>query len=168
MLKADEIIELLKLEPLIGEGGFFRRTYFSEINLSQSVLSPEYNGTRSIASAIYYFLTPDTFSEMHKLLSDEIFHFYLGDNVEMLQLYPDGNGQIITIGNDLAAGIYPQVLVPVGCWQGLRLIEGGSYALLGTTMSPAFDYQDYTSGKRDILIKQYPQYKELITSLTNK
>ncbi|MFY9222392.1 MAG: cupin domain-containing protein [Blastocatellia bacterium] len=168
MLKADEIIELLKLEPLIGEGGFFRRTYFSEINLSQSILSAEYNGTRSIASAIYYFLTPDTFSEMHKLLSDEIFHFYLGDNVEMLQLYANGSGRIITIGNNLAAGIYPQVLVPAGCWQGLRLVAGGSYALLGTTMSPAFDYQDYTSGKRDILIKQYPQYKELITSLTNE
>jgi uncharacterized protein len=168
MLKADEIIELLKLEPLIGEGGFFRRTYFSNVNLSQNFLSPKYNGTRSIASAIYYFLTPDTFSEMHKLLSDEIFHFYLGDKVEMLQLYPDGNGKIITIGNDLAAGIYPQVLVPAGYWQGLRLIEGGSYALLGTTMSPAFDYQDYTSGKRDDLIKLYPQYKELITSLTNK
>ncbi len=168
MLKADEIIELLKLEPLIGEGGFFRRTYFSEINLSQSVLSPEYNGTRSIASAIYYFLTPDTFSEMHKLLSDEIFHFYLGDNVEMLQLYGDGSGKIITIGNNLAAGIYPQVLVPAGCWQGLRLVAGGSHALLGTTMSPAFDYHDYTSGKRGVLIKQYPQYKELITSLTNE
>ncbi|MBK7992070.1 MAG: cupin domain-containing protein [Blastocatellia bacterium] len=168
MLKAEEIIELLNLEPLVGEGGFFRRTYFSNINFSQNLLSPEYNGTRSIASAIYYFLTPDTFSEMHKLLSDEIFHFYLGDKVEMLQLHPDGNGKIITIGNDLAAGIYPQVLVPALSWQGLRLVSGGSYALLGTTMSPAFDYQDYTSGKRDDLIKLYPQYKELITSLTNK
>lgn len=169
MLSADEIISLLKLEPLVEEGGFFRRTYCSNQTLDLKLLetwSDKYKENKAVATAIYYFLTPTTFSAMHKLPSDEIFHFYLGDPVEMLQLYPDGSGQIITIGNDLAAGMQPQVLAPKGCWQGLRLITGGNYSLLGTTMSPGFDYSDYVGGKRNDLIVKYPKYSELITLLT--
>jgi predicted cupin superfamily sugar epimerase len=73
---------------------------------------------------------------MHRLKSDEIFHFYLGNPVEMLQLYPDGTGITITIGADIGAGMQPQVLVPTGTWQGARLKPGGKFALLGTTVSP--------------------------------
>jgi uncharacterized protein len=166
MLKADEIIKLLELEPLVPEGGFFRRTYCSKQTLTSSFLSSSYQGNRPLATAIYYFLTQETFSAMHKLPSDEIFHFYLGDPVEMLHLYPDGTGQVIKIGNDLASGFYPQVLSPAQCWQGLRLVDGGQYALLGTTMFPGFDYKDYIEGKRDYLTVKYPQFKELINQLT--
>ncbi len=169
MLTADEIISLLKLEPLIGEGGFFRRTYCSKQELSLNTLatwSSEYKEKKALSTAIYYFLTPETFSAMHKLPTDEIFHFYLGDPVEMLQLYEDGSGQVIIIGNDLAKGMQPQVLAPADCWQGLRLVDGGKYSLLGTTMSPGFDYSDYVEGKRQNLIVNYPKYNELITLLT--
>jgi hypothetical protein len=166
MLKAEEIIKLLDLEPLIPEGGFFRRTYLSTQILPKDTLPTIYKSQRALCSAIYYFLTPDTFSAMHKLPSDEIFHFYLGDTVEILHLYPDLTGKVIKIGNDLLSGIYPQVLAPAGCWQGLRLAPGGNYALLGTTMSPGFDFEDYIQADKEDLISQYPEYKELIAKLT--
>ncbi len=166
MLTADEIINLLELKPLVPEGGFFRRTYCSKLMLTPQFLPSLYQGNRPLATAIYYFLTPNTFSAIHKLPSDEGFHFYLGDTVEMLHLYPDGTGQIVKIGNDLALGLYPQVLAPAGCWQGLRLVSGGSYALLGTTMSPGYDDSDYVEGKREDLIIKYPQFSQLITKLT--
>jgi hypothetical protein len=111
-------------------------------------------------------LTPDTFSALHKLPGDEIFHFYLGDPVEMLQLHPDGRGEITVLGQDIAAGMRPQHLVRGGVWQGSRLRPGGSYALLGTTMSPGFDYKDYETGSRETLTKLYPKHSSLIASLT--
>ena len=84
--------------------------------------------------------------------SDEIFHFYLGDPVEMLQLLPDGRGKTVTIGLDLRAGMMPQVVVPRGVWQGSRLVAGGKFALLGCTVAPGFDFADYEHGRRTDLI----------------
>jgi predicted cupin superfamily sugar epimerase len=111
-------------------------------------------------------LTAETFSALHKLPGDEIFHFYLGDPVEMLQLHPDGRGEITVLGQDIATGMRPQHVVRGGVWQGSRLRPGGSYALLGTTMSPGFDYKDYETGSRETLTKLYPTYSTLIASLT--
>jgi predicted cupin superfamily sugar epimerase len=82
---------------------------------------------------------------MHRLRSDEVFHFYLGDEVEMLQLWPDGTGRRVGLGSDLAAGMLPQTVVPQGVWQGSRLVRGGRFALLGCTVSPGFDYADFES-----------------------
>ena len=103
---------------------------------------------------------------MHRLASDEIFHFYLGDPVEMLQLLPDGSGRTVVLGNDLAKGQHPQLIVEKNVWQGSRLVPGGQVALLGCTVSPGFDYADYETGKRDALVRDYGQFAELITSLT--
>ena len=105
---------------------------------------------------------------MHRLQSDEIFHFYLGDPVEMLQLWPDGTGRIIVLGSDLLNGIQPQVIVPRGVWQGARLFKNGKFALLGTTVSPGFEFADYESGQRDKLTQSYPQFRERIIALTNQ
>ncbi|HTD54861.1 MAG TPA: cupin domain-containing protein, partial [Silvibacterium sp.] len=115
---------------------------------------------------IYYLLEPGTFSEMHRLASDEIFHFYYGDPVEMLQLLPDGSGQTIVLGSDLSRGQHPQLIVPKDVWQGSRLLPGGNVALLGCTVSPGFDYADYETGSRADLTLSYPQYAELIEILT--
>ena len=130
------------------------------------MLPKRYGAPRLFGCAIYYMLTPDTFSEMHRLKSDELYHFYLGDPVEMLQLSPNRKGKIITIGNDLLAGMYPQTLVPYAVWQGSRLAPGGRYALLGCTAAPGFDFADYEPGKRDELARQYPEFGELIAELT--
>src|SRR5260370_38227 len=90
-----------------------------------------------------------TFSEMHRLASDEVFHFYAGDAVEMLQLIEGGGGKIVVIGSDLMRGQRPQVVVERGVWQGARLVEGGHWALLGCTVSPGFEFEDYESGVRE-------------------
>jgi predicted cupin superfamily sugar epimerase len=168
MLSAQQVIEILQLEPHPCEGGFFRETYRSSCAIPASALSKEYSGGRSASTAIYYLLTPDTFSEMHRLPTDEVFHFYLGDAVEMLQLHPHGRGEVIRLGSDLAAGERPQVLAPGGTWQGSRLVPGGKWALLGTTVAPGFDFADYTSGRRGELISAYPGFGELITALTRQ
>src|ERR1035438_4967125 len=97
-MTADEIKSLLKLEPHPAEGGYFRETYVA----LERVELPR--GSRSVGTAIYYLLEPGTFSEMHVLASDEVFHFYLGDPVEMLQLYPDGRSALFTLGPNLMAG----------------------------------------------------------------
>ena len=113
-------------------------------------------------------LSPDTFSAMHRLPGDEMFHFYLGDPVEMLQLKPDGTGEIILLGQDLASGMRLQHVVPGGVWQGSRLVAGGAYALLGTTMSPGFEYEDYETGSRDVLSQQFPGLAAKIAALTRQ
>ena len=99
-----------------------------------------------MGTAIYYLLKPGTFSALHRLPGDEIFHHYLGDSVEMLLLHPSGAGEVVRLGKDLAAGERPQVMVPGGAWQGSRLVEGGKVALLGCTVSPGFEYADYQHG----------------------
>jgi predicted cupin superfamily sugar epimerase len=163
---AREVIELLQLEPHPCEGGFFRETYRSRLVIPSAALSAEYSGDRSASTAIYYLLTPETFSEMHRLPTDEVFHFYLGDTVEMLQLHRDGHGEVLRLGTNLASGERPQVLAPGGSWQGSRLVLGGMWALVGTTVAPGFDFADYTRGRRDELIAEHSEFSMLITALT--
>jgi uncharacterized protein len=166
MLTVEQIRDLLKLEPHPIEGGYFVQTHRSGYNLSEAALAPGYAGRRAMSTAIYYLLTPDTFSSLHRLRGEEVFHFYLGDPVEMLQLKQDGTGELILLGHDIASGMRPQHTVSEGIWQGSRLRPGGKYALLGTTMAPGFDYQDYESGRREELIARYPAYSTLVASLT--
>jgi len=160
-MNASEILKLLKLEKHPKEGGYFRETY-----RSRAAHHPAgYPSERSISTAIYYLLTPDTFSAMHRLASDEIFHHYLGGAVEMLMLHPSGQSEVVRIGSDLAAGESPQVVVPAGTWQGSRLLAG-EFALLGCTVAPGFDYSDYEHGGRDALLKAFPQHADRIRALT--
>jgi uncharacterized protein len=165
-LTATDIRKLFHLEPHPIEGGYFVRTYVSQRHLPVSVLPQEYPSARPVGTAIYYLLTPDTFSALHRLPGDEIFHFYLGDPVEMLELRPDGTTARTLLGQDLAAGMQPQHVICGGVWQGSRLCAGGEYALLGTTMAPGFDYADYETGSRDRLIAEYPAQTERIIALT--
>jgi uncharacterized protein len=160
MLTLDQIKTLLKLEPHPKEGGFFAETYRSPSDIATQ------NGSRSLHTGIYYLLTTDSFSEMHVLPGDEMFHFYLGDAVETLQLYPDGSSDIITLGQDIAHEMKLQHVVRGGVWQGSRLKPGGRYALLGTTMSPGFAYEDYESGTASELISQWPDRSTVIRELT--
>jgi len=159
-MTAAEIKALLKLEPHPVEGGWYRRTYTSECNVELE------RGVRAAGTAIYYLLEPGTFSEMHLLQSDEIFHFYLGDPVEMLQLYPDGSSAVFTLGPDLAAGQHVQLAVPAGVWQGTQLIGDGKVALLGCTVTPGFDFADYRGGSYAELAVKWPGDAERIKALT--
>jgi uncharacterized protein len=163
-MTAEEIKTLLKLQPHPVEGGHFRRTYTS--SLSVEVERGAQHATRAMGSAIYYLLEPGTFSEMHVLASDELFHFYLGDPVEMLQLWPHGRSEIIILGPNLAAGQHVQLLVPAGVWQGTRLIGDGKIALLGCSVVPGFDFADYISGSFAELAARWPQEAARVRGLT--
>ncbi len=166
MHTAREIIDRLQLVPLTIEGGHFRETYRSSMTVTAGTFPNDYGGDRSVSTAIYYLLTPETFSAIHRVKSDEVFHFYAGDAVEMLQLWPNDEAKVITIHNDLAAGHEPQVIVPAGVWQGCRLVRGGQWALMGCTVAPGFDYSDFELGDRAALLMAYPEYSILITELT--
>ncbi|MBU2690879.1 MAG: cupin domain-containing protein [Candidatus Eisenbacteria bacterium] len=166
MFGAEEIIQKLQLKPLPHEGGYYRETYRSGFNIPTGALPSNYDKDRHASTAIYYLLTPDTFSALHLLPADELFHFYCGDPVEMLQLHADGAGELIKIGNDLKQDHRPQILTPAGSWQGSRLVSGGKYALMGTTMVPGFEFTDYKAAVRTELISKYPEFEELIKELT--
>jgi hypothetical protein len=157
---AQQIKTLLNLQPHPIEGGSFRRTYTASTPLNLP------RGIRPASTAIYYLLEPGTFSEMHVLDSDETFHFYLGDPVEMLQLHQDGRSAIFTLGPDLAAGHHVQLVVPAGVWQGTRLIGNGQVALLGCTVTPGFDYADYRNASYEELSAKWPAEAARIKPLT--
>ena len=164
-MTADDVIRVLNLRPHPVEGGFFRETYRSAATLPAAVL-PGHRGPRSVSTAIYYLLKPGHVSELHVLPGDEVFHFYLGSPVRMLQLWPGGTGKEVTLGSDLAAGQLPQVVVPGGVWQGTHLLADEGFALLGCTVAPGFDYADYTGGSRAELTAKWPAFAGLITKLT--
>ena len=166
-MTADEVKKILGLMPHPREGGFYIRTYESGERIPASAFAEgRYPSARFTGTAIYYLLEPHTFSEMHRLRSDEIFHFYAGDPVEMLQLHPGGHGEIIRIGNRLDQGERPQVLAPRNVWQGSHLVPGGAWALLGCTVSPGFEFEDYETGTRAALCAEWPSFTQLIHSLT--
>jgi hypothetical protein len=165
------LISLFELKPLPVEGGLFRRSYISTDTISGKMLPERYEGTEhAFGSAIYALLTqdPDSFSTLHKLTTDEVYHHYLGDPVEMLLLHPGGESERIILGKDILGGERVQYVVPRGVWQGFRLKPGGirGYALLGTTMAPGFHISDFVTGDRATLLGEYPQEAELIRSLT--
>jgi predicted cupin superfamily sugar epimerase len=158
-MTATEVIERLGLVPLEGEGGLYRQTW---------TLSGGPGDRSPLATAIYYFLTPDTFSELHQLHADEIYHFYLGDPVELTTLALDGSVGRHLLGPDLRAGMAVQLVVPAGTWQGSRLRDGGEWALLGTTMAPGFDPARYVQGSRASLLGSYPSAAAEIAALTRR
>ena len=163
----EKIKSILNLSTHI-EGGFFKETYRSDEIISGRAIPERYGSPRCFGTAIYYMITADTFSAIHRIKSDEVYHFYSGETVEMLQLFPDGAGKTVILGADIINGMTPQVSVPRGVWQGLRLHKGGNYALMGTTVSPGFDYTDFETGSRKKLLKEYPDFKELIIALTRE
>src|SRR5947209_730779 len=138
MLTADQLVALLGLRPQPVEGGYYRETHRAALTLP---------GGKTASTAIYYLLTPDTVSALHRLPADEVYHFYLGDPVELLLLGPEpGAGRVVVLGPDLLGGQCVQAVVPAGVWQGSALRPGGAFALLGTTMAPGFEFADYEPG----------------------
>jgi predicted cupin superfamily sugar epimerase len=166
-MTADEVKKLLGLVPHPREGGSYIRTYEASERIAvEAFADKRYPGARLTGTAIYYLLEPENFSEMHRLRSDEIFHFYAGDAVEMLQLEEQGSGRVVRIGNRLDAGERPQIVVPRGVWQGSRLAPGGRWALLGCTVSPGFEFEDYEAGDRAKLCAEWPAFHQFICELT--
>ncbi|MBD3219207.1 MAG: cupin domain-containing protein [candidate division Zixibacteria bacterium] len=168
MLEAEDIIKKLGLKPHPNEGGFFAESFRSEEIIEKANLPERYSSGRAYSTCIYYMLTRETFSALHRLKTDEIFHFYLGDPVSMLLLYPDGHSKILTLGNDIIAGQKLQAIVPKNVWQGSFLNEGGRYALMGTTMAPGFDFDDYEHADKYEIIEKFPDRRQMIERLTKE
>jgi uncharacterized protein len=157
MISVFDVIQLLNLQPHPIEGGFFCETYRC-VDMTQN---------RNLSTSIYYMLSGSAVSEMHLLPGDEIYHYYLGDPLEMLQLHPDGREELHAIGADLLLGQRPQVIVPGGVWQGSRRVGNNfGFTLIGATMAPGFDYGDYTRGEREKLTQRWGDHADLIKLLT--
>ena len=179
-MTADQVKHLLQLEPHPREGGWFVQTSRSEAVLPASVFADSsdparYDGPRRLWTSIYYLLEPETFSAVHRLGSDEVFHHYAGGAVEMLQLFPGGDVERVVLGRDLGAGERPQIVVSRGVWQGSRLVSQAgaiaaeeTWALLGCTVSPGFEYADYEPGIRSELLAGWPAATTLIKALTRE
>ena len=165
-MTAEEIIKHYSMAPLPEEGGYYVEIYRAAESIHKTALPDRYNGNRDHCTSILYLVTPGSFSKMHRVKSDEIFHFYLGDPVKMLMLKPGGTSEVITMSPDLKAGHLQQVIVPNGIWQGTKLIDGGKFALLGCTVSPGFEFADYETADRDKLLQTHPTQHRMIKSLT--
>lgn len=165
-MTADDIIRTLKLAPLPLEGGFYRETYRAPLQVMAPRGSDGPIVRRSASTAIYYLVTPDSFSTLHRVPFEEVFHFYLGDPVEMFVIQPDGSHTIDVLGSDIMRGQHPQKVVNGGLWQGTRLLDGGKWALLGTTVSPGFDFADFESGPREEMCEKFPVHGALIERFT--
>lgn len=167
LMDAKAVIEKLGLEPLPEEGGFYRETYRDSGKIPASALMM-HEGERSYSTCIYYLITPEEFSGLHAVKSTEVFHFYLGDPVEMLQISEDGSVQKTILGHDIFDQQSPQIVVEPGIWQGTKLVPGGKWALLGCTVAPGFEFSDFSEGTYENLSKKFPKWSALIKEYTHR
>lgn len=153
-------IEHLQLEKH-PEGGYFKETYrSSEIVVNRNGIK------RPASTAIFFLITPDAFSAFHKIESDEMWHYHDGAALEVLMIHENGELEINLIGPEIEAGQQLQAVVPAGCWFASRVIAGGEYALVGCTVAPGFDFEDFVLAEKTELIAKYPIHTELISELT--
>jgi predicted cupin superfamily sugar epimerase len=167
-LTATEILRLLQLEELPFEGGHFRQTYVSRDQVPKQHLPERYSENKPFSTAILFLLTPLGFSALHKLPTDEVFHYYLGDPAELVELHPDGSARKIILGPDIIHGQVVQHVVRAGFWQGTHLKPGGEWTLLGTTMAPGYTQTDFELANAARLIEMYPAEADLIRQLTRE
>ena len=165
MRTVKEIIKKLALQPH-PEGGYFKETYRSADSIPADVLDENFDSKRSVSTGIYYLLESGNFSALHKINQDEMWHFYLGTSVELTMIAENGELKKVTIGNNIIKGEICQFVVPKHYWFGAKLEKENSYALVGCTVAPGFAFNDFTLGKREHLLKLFPQHTEAIIALT--
>jgi predicted cupin superfamily sugar epimerase len=160
-------IEKLQLEPH-PEGGYFRQSYRSEVVIAREALPAGFSGARAASTAIYFLLEGKNFSAFHRLLSDEVWHFYAGDSLVVHVIEPEGKYFSILLGRDSEAGQVLQAVVRAGSWFASHVADWNSFALVGCTVAPGFDFADFEMGKREELVALYPRHRELIERLTRE
>jgi uncharacterized protein len=165
MVNAQYWIDELKLEPH-PEGGFYRQTYRAPLVIEQSALPPVFQGPRSASTAIYFLLAGEDFSALHRLAADEVWHFYAGSALLVHSIDTHGQHKVIKLGHDPDRAEQFQHVVPAGHWFGCCLELPNTYALVGCTVAPGFDFVDFEMANRAALITQYPQHRNLISNLT--
>jgi hypothetical protein len=158
-------IEKLQLTHHI-EGGSYRRTYTASFNLAKHNMPSAFHGDRPVATAIYFLLEAEQFSAMHRIASDELWHFYYGDPLSIYEIDSSGNLTEHLLGNNPENNESLQCLVKAGSWFGSNVKKGGNYALVGCTVSPGFDFEDFELGERKDLMDQFPHHAGIIQMLT--
>ncbi len=155
-----------QLEPLTIEGGMFHLEYRNGEQVPADALPPRYTHAKALGNAILYLHQPQTCSVMHRLRTDELYHFYNGDPVTLLLLFPDGHFETHVLGREYDKGHKPFLVAPRDVWQGSFLNAGGEWALIGCSLAVAYDNDDFELGVRELLCAQYPDAADLIRRLT--
>jgi predicted cupin superfamily sugar epimerase len=166
-LTADLLIETLRLRPH-PEGGFYRESYRAPESIAARALPGRFGGDRAFSTAIYFLLRGDQVSALHRLRSDEVWHFHLGAALELVEITAGGRLAVTRLGPDVAAGEVLQAVVPAGRWFGTRLAapRPDAFALAGCTVAPGFDFADLEMARRDGLVAAHPQHEAIIRALT--
>lgn len=164
-MSPETIIQHLELLPH-PEGGYYRETYRSPELIPASGLPHRFGGERHVATAIYFLIEKNNFSALHKIKSDETWHFYAGDALEVIEMDEEGHLTRTAVGNNLAAGEVFQYTVKAGQWFGSRVKAGGNYSLVGCTVAPGFDFSDFEMAGREKLSSRFPQHRSIIKELT--
>jgi uncharacterized protein len=158
-------IDRLDLEPHV-EGGYFKETYRSVENIDKHALPERFSDDRSFCTAIYFLLQNNDFSTFHRINQDELWHFYIGDPLIIHIIDWRGNYSQIKLGMKLDNGEVFQALVPWGSWFGANLQSSDSFALVGCTVAPGFDFADFVIAERDVLVNLFPEHRQIIEQLT--
>lgn len=158
-------IEKLNLQPH-PEGGYFAEVYKSDEFINKENLPKRYSRPRAYSTSIYFLITSENFSSFHRIKSDETWHFYYGSAIKLHIIDEKGSYFIIKLGNNLDNEEVFQFTIKRGVWFAAEVINADSYSLIGCTVSPGFDYDDFELGKRKMLIKEYPEYELIIKKLT--
>ena len=161
-----EIVERLQLTPH-PEGGWFRETYRASESVGAAALPQRFNGERSISTAIYFLLEAGQCSHLHRIKADEVWHFYAGDALIVVEIDNAGTLKTTRLGGDLAQAAAYQHVVPAGAWFGAVPAEGSRFALVGCTVAPGFDFADFELGDRAALLAEYPRHQAWIRRLTS-
>ncbi|MCD2259977.1 cupin domain-containing protein [Psychroserpens luteolus] len=164
--KIQQIIKQLELQPH-PEGGYFKETYRSSGEIKNDSLGDNYNGQRNYSTCIYFLLTSDNFSALHRIKQDEIWHFYDGSPIRLHVISESGIHTEHLIGKDLNKGEVPQYIVPGGCWFAAEVIDKNAYSLVGCTVSPGFSFEDFELKSRTELMALFPDKATIITRLTH-
>jgi len=158
-------ITKLALQPH-PEGGYFREIYRATEQIPATALPTRYLGPRAFSTSIYFLLAGTQISTLHRLASDEQWHFYDGNALLLDMITPDGTSREVRLGRRATTGEQFQAVIPTGTWMGARLVSRRGYALIGCTVAPGFEFQDFAAGQRPHLLEQFPQHRKLITALT--
>ena len=154
------LVETFGLAPH-PEGGFFRETYRSSDVLPAIALPGRFASARAASTAILYLLPQGAVSKLHRLRSDEVWHFYAGDPLEIVTLTPEG-ASTIELRSDGPHPVF-QTVVRAGLWFGARV--KGRFALAGCTVAPGFDFADFEMGDRAALAAEFPKARDVINEL---
>ena len=162
---AQTYVQALQLLPH-PEGGFYKETYRSQQCLTVARPGDGALAARNASTGIYFLLEQGNFSAFHKILSDEMWHFYAGQALEVLALADDGELCCTRLGPDIGRGEVFQHVVPANTWFASRVVAGGHFALVGCTVAPGFDFADFCLADRAALLAEFPQHRQTITELT--